>query len=608
MSRKLALVLIVGIVSATPEALIAGGNIYGTARMERIKGKPYMGYRELVEWSLFLTPAHPTIDGISRRIGTSQWMGTGCVDPCLNCGMNYCKSNLVPGTYSALLTFPYLFATPKVINNISITEGQLTRVDFEMPIDYSTYFFHDHTHPATSWCQTFVATGYGIRGVSFTYAGNNPESVTVTVLGEKEGVLDPALWHPLGSATRYGTSASQTGEDDNWVRWRTGQVPTFPGQRYAVKLTANNGMLQPHRRYKDGNSYVGGQAYLGGQPQSFDLNIVVFSDNDGTTVTMNSNGTKQGHAPTVGRAAYGQTFIARGNGLAAVDCTLSVPWDTVMEWTVRENGPEGPQVGASRRVMGAWDVTSIHGVSFNPDEVPLTAGQTYFIEMRRPYGGLVNPYYMEYAYNDGMAYYLDGTDWGSLPHSDLSMTIVEYMPPPSWLLVEPNAVSHMVDKDSNQPPDTVTITNRANRTVCYTALELQSDWLSVVAPVSACLAPGASGQMTISYTVANLPNGRYEATIAIKDDDPDTLPAELTVTVNIVTAPGDLDGDGDVDMEDFGIFQACLTGSGIPQTDPDCLKARLDGDEDVDEHDLAILQNCFSGPNKRADRNCATGN
>ena len=36
------------------------------------------------------------------------------------------------------------------------------------------------------------------------------------------------------------------------------------------------------------------------------------------------------------------------------------------------------------------------------------------------------------------------------------------------------------------------------------------------------------------------------------------------------------DADGDVDQADFGHFQACLTGSGFTQSNPNCLDARLD--------------------------------
>jgi len=38
--------------------------------------------------------------------------------------------------------------------------------------------------------------------------------------------------------------------------------------------------------------------------------------------------------------------------------------------------------------------------------------------------------------------------------------------------------------------------------------------------------------------------------------------------------PGDFDRDGDVDQEDFGRFQACLTGRAVPVTDPNCLDAK----------------------------------
>jgi hypothetical protein len=61
--------------------------------------------------------------------------------------------------------------------------------------------------------------------------------------------------------------------------------------------------------------------------------------------------------------------------------------------------------------------------------------------------------------------------------------------------------------------------------------------------------------------------------------------------------PGDMDSDCDVDQEDFGLFQACLSGAGVPQTDPDCIDARLDGNDDVGPEDVAIFLACLGGPN-----------
>lgn len=255
--------------------------------------------------------------------------------------------------------------------------------------------------------------------------------------------------------------------------------------------------------------------------------------------------------------------------------------------------------------MGAWDGTSIHGVSFNPGEVPLVAGQTYFIEIRLPTGGVVNPFYMEASrYDHGQAYRLIGSSWVALPSDDLHMTIVEYMPRPSSLKIQPDVFSHILDRDSNLPPDTFTITNTGDQSICYTAAETTS-WLGI-SRTTGCLGPGASHQVTIDYATANLPNGEYQGTIAI--EDPDTLAQAVTVSLKVVTAPGDLDEDGDVDQDDFGILQACLSGAGIPQTLPHCQSARLDGDDDVDQDDVAILYGCFSGPNIRADRHCAAGN
>ena len=82
------------------------------------------------------------------------------------------------------------------------------------------------------------------------------------------------------------------------------------------------------------------------------------------------------------------------------------------------------------------------------------------------------------------------------------------------------------------------------------------------------------------------------------------VPLEVVATP-YVPPPGDFDGDGDVDLEDFGHFQVCLSGSGIPQADPDCQDANLDGDNDVDQGDFSVFQACISGPDVAANPDCA---
>lgn len=73
-----------------------------------------------------------------------------------------------------------------------------------------------------------------------------------------------------------------------------------------------------------------------------------------------------------------------------------------------------------------------------------------------------------------------------------------------------------------------------------------------------------------------------------------------------VLVPGDFDGDEDVDQEDFGHLQFCLTGPGIAQDLPSCANARLDSDADVDDADVARFLGCFTGPGVAGDPACLT--
>jgi PKD repeat protein len=99
------------------------------------------------------------------------------------------------------------------------------------------------------------------------------------------------------------------------------------------------------------------------------------------------------------------------------------------------------------------------------------------------------------------------------------------------------------------------------------------------------------------------PRGDHLALLTVTDND--GLTNTASVEISVAPQPGDFDDDLDVDQEDFGHFQACMTGPGIPVTDADCLDARLDGDCDVDRNDLNIFLGCASGTNVPADPACA---
>ncbi len=66
---------------------------------------------------------------------------------------------------------------------------------------------------------------------------------------------------------------------------------------------------------------------------------------------------------------------------------------------------------------------------------------------------------------------------------------------------------------------------------------------------------------------------------------------------------GDLDFDGDVDMDDFGILQRCLSATGLEKASS-CWNADFDNDGLASQKDLAVFEQCRAGAGIPADPDC----
>jgi len=82
----------------------------------------------------------------------------------------------------------------------------------------------------------------------------------------------------------------------------------------------------------------------------------------------------------------------------------------------------------------------------------------------------------------------------------------------------------------------------------------------------------------------------------------------ITVTVldailSDIKGVADFDRDGDVDQEDFGYFQECLSGEGN-HWELECGNADMNLDGDVDLDDFTLFQGCISGANMPSAPDC----
>ncbi|HOQ87952.1 MAG TPA: family 10 glycosylhydrolase [Phycisphaerae bacterium] len=173
--------------------------------------------------------------------------------------------------------------------------------------------------------------------------------------------------------------------------------------------------------------------------------------------------------------------------------------------------------------------------------------------------------------------------------------------PAPQIVLNTNSITRTISVGQPPPNDAFTIATAPGTGYLNYSITHQTPWLSVSPERGTSY--GEANSVTVAYDLTGLTSGIHTGIITVSDPTAANSPQTITVTIKL-SKPCDFDFDGDVDLEDFAVMQTCLTGVGVPFTDPDCARANLDGDTDVDGTDVQKFIGCMSGPGKESSVDC----
>jgi hypothetical protein len=203
------------------------------------------------------------------------------------------------------------------------------------------------------------------------------------------------------------------------------------------------------------------------------------------------------------------------------------------------------------------------------------------------------------SWNDG------STNTNAMINEAIRRIASSVLPDRPYILLDPAAIEQTVDYGRNPPDGTLTVRNSGIGELLYT-VQADQPWLAASPPGGS--STGEADAITLNYATAGLPIGTYTAAIRVDDNGSSppagNSPRTVQVTLHVVTVAPDLDEDGDVDQEDFGSFQVCLTSATEPTIAAACQRADFNQDSVVDQKDMNILLACFSGPAAPVEPTC----
>jgi hypothetical protein len=325
---------------------------------------------------------------------------------------SYAMSNLVAGSYTVASWDVWWRSAFKF--NVNVPLGTTADIDLRLNATMWGYAAFWDENPATELGQTFVATG----PVTMMYLRlpDSSGSFTLTVHTNGPGGAQ------IGQSRSFGVG-------DQRPIWGYGQMPTIAGGTYYVRIRASTGRtaneFDPRPDFSDpmpGGCLWRGPAGAVVPYPDRDLGITIMSDDDGLITDMFTRPT--GGTNWSGVTSVGQTFIARGANL--ISAAFWLPDGTLPTYALRvlQNGPGGGTIGPIKRNKPARPGADPEVVvTWGPGEVPLTSGQTYYLEITKDGGGVFNSVYINtgnvFAFGDA---YRDGVIFQGI---DLAGTIME---------------------------------------------------------------------------------------------------------------------------------------------------------------------------------------
>ena len=164
----------------------------------------------------------------------------------------------------------------------------------------------------------------------------------------------------------------------------------------------------------------------------------------------------------------------------------------------------------------------------------------------------------------------------------------------------PSTIESMMMAETSPPAPTFTVRNSGTGTMAYTITN-NAAWLTV-SPSSGS-SSGNANTHTLVIDAGALSPGVHHAVVTVTSASAPNSPKTLALALTVNAKPADLDGDGDVDLDDFGRFQTCFSGNGLPYASG-CRLADLDGDVDVDTGDFVLFHGCMSGSRVNSQPGC----